>query len=128
MHGLEPHHGVQIDRIRELVIAALPSVVLMTALLTVSVSLSLTLIWPQATSLFRFGPLHLDSLALAAGWTVPARVAGRSQGFMDNAPERELSLRDLLDIWMLTHSGIDQTSAYGSDGVSDASIAYRKPY
>ena len=41
--------------------------VLIAVLLAVSISLSLTLLWPRATSLFRFGPLHLDDLALAAG-------------------------------------------------------------
>ena len=29
--------------------------------------LSLTLLWPFASDLFRFGPLHLDDLALTVG-------------------------------------------------------------
>jgi Ca2+-transporting ATPase len=43
------------------------NIALMAVLLVVSISLSLTLLWPRVTSLFRFGPLHLDDLALAAG-------------------------------------------------------------
>src|SRR6185312_6797019 len=41
-------------------------------LLTVTVILSLSLLWPAASALFRFGPLHADDLALtlAAGIVV----------------------------------------------------------
>ena len=41
-------------------------------LLTVTVILSLSLLWPAASALFRFGPLHADDLALtlAAGVVV----------------------------------------------------------
>jgi P-type Ca2+ transporter type 2C len=41
-------------------------------LLTVTAMMSLTLLWPVARGLFRFGPLHWDDLAvtLAAGAAV----------------------------------------------------------
>ena len=36
-------------------------------LLTVAVTMGLTLFWPPASNLFRFGPLHADDLALTVG-------------------------------------------------------------
>ena len=46
-----------------------PGRVLAWVLLAVMAMLSLTLLWPLASGLFRFGPLHVDDLALtlAAG-------------------------------------------------------------
>jgi Ca2+-transporting ATPase len=50
-------------------IAALrrPNAALAWVLLTVPVMLSLTLLFPPVSALFRFGPLHLDDLALTLG-------------------------------------------------------------
>lgn len=42
-----------------------PNAVLAWVLLAVAALLSLTLLWPTARDLFRFGPLHLNDLALA---------------------------------------------------------------
>jgi P-type Ca2+ transporter type 2C len=36
-------------------------------LLTVTAVLSLSLLWPFAQALFRFGPLHVDDLAVTIG-------------------------------------------------------------
>lgn len=49
-----------------------PNAALAWVLLAVTVLLSLTLLWPWARGLFRFGPLHLDDLAvtLVAGVVV----------------------------------------------------------
>ena len=49
-----------------------PNLALAWILLTVTVILSLSLLWPSASALFRFGPLHVDDLALtlAAGVVV----------------------------------------------------------
>jgi Ca2+-transporting ATPase len=47
-----------------------PSPVLLIVLVTVTVMLSLTLLWPAARDLFRFGPLHPDDLALTLGGAV----------------------------------------------------------
>ena len=49
-----------------------PNLALAWILLTVTVILSLSLLWPSASALFRFGPLHVDDLALtlAAGIVV----------------------------------------------------------
>jgi Ca2+-transporting ATPase len=49
-----------------------PNLALAWILLTVTVILSLSLLWPAASALFRFGPLHADDLALtlAAGIVV----------------------------------------------------------
>jgi hypothetical protein len=44
-----------------------PNPALASALLAVTTMLSLTLLWPFASGLFRFGPLHLDDLALTVG-------------------------------------------------------------
>jgi len=44
-----------------------PNPVLALVLLAVTTMLSLTLLWPLARGLFRFGPLHLGDLALALG-------------------------------------------------------------
>jgi Ca2+-transporting ATPase len=44
-----------------------PSPVLVFILVTVAALLSLTLLWPFARDLFRFGPLHLDDLMLILG-------------------------------------------------------------
>jgi P-type Ca2+ transporter type 2C len=44
-----------------------PNAVLAWVLLAVTVLLSLTLSWPLARGLFRFGPLHLDDLAVTLG-------------------------------------------------------------
>ena len=44
-----------------------PNRVLLLVLLAVLITLSLTLLWPFARELFRFGPLHLDDLALTLG-------------------------------------------------------------
>ena len=44
-----------------------PSPVLALVLLAVATMLGLTLLWPFASGLFRFGPLHLDDLALTFG-------------------------------------------------------------
>ncbi len=49
-----------------------PNPALLIVLVTVGLVLALTLLWPVVTSLFRFGPLHADDLAitLGAGFTV----------------------------------------------------------
>ena len=44
-----------------------PNTALALVLLAVTTMLSLTLLWPFASGLFRFGPLHLDDLALTLG-------------------------------------------------------------
>ena len=44
-----------------------PNPVLSLVLLAVTTILSVTLLWPFARGLFRFGPLHLDDLALTLG-------------------------------------------------------------
>ena len=44
-----------------------PNRALALVLLAVATMLSLTLLWPFASSLFRFGPLHIDDLALTFG-------------------------------------------------------------
>jgi Ca2+-transporting ATPase len=44
-----------------------PNQALVWVLLAVTTTLSLTLLWPFASGLFRFGPLHLDDLALTLG-------------------------------------------------------------
>ena len=44
-----------------------PNSALALVLLAVATMLSLTLLWPFATGLFRFGPLHLDDLVLTLG-------------------------------------------------------------
>jgi Ca2+-transporting ATPase len=44
-----------------------PNPVLALVLLAVTAMLSLTLVWPFARGLFRFGPLHSDDLALTLG-------------------------------------------------------------
>jgi P-type Ca2+ transporter type 2C len=63
-----------------------PSPVLVFILTAVTALLGLTLLWPPAQGLFRFGPLHLDDLALTLGVgivlvmlleAVKPRLAGR---------------------------------------------------
>ena len=44
-----------------------PNPALVFVLIAIVTMLSLTLLWPFASGLFRFGPLHLDDLALTAG-------------------------------------------------------------
>jgi Ca2+-transporting ATPase len=44
-----------------------PNPALMLVLVIVAAALGLTLLWPSAGLLFRFGPLHADDLALALG-------------------------------------------------------------
>ncbi len=44
-----------------------PNPTLALVLCAVTVALSLTLLWPYASALFRFGPLHLDDLAITLG-------------------------------------------------------------
>ena len=44
-----------------------PNPALALVLLVVVTMLSLTLLWPFASDLFRFGPLHLDDLVLTIG-------------------------------------------------------------
>jgi Ca2+-transporting ATPase len=44
-----------------------PNPALAVVLLTVTVILSLALLWPFARDLFRFGPLHLDDIAVTIG-------------------------------------------------------------
>ena len=44
-----------------------PNAALAWVLLVIAVALGLTLLWPFASSLFRFGPLHADDLALTLG-------------------------------------------------------------
>lgn len=44
-----------------------PNPALMVVLVVIAFTLSLALLWPPASNLFRFGPLHADDLALAAG-------------------------------------------------------------
>lgn len=44
-----------------------PNAVLVWVLMVVATLLSLTLLWPWARGLFRFGPLHLDDLAVRLG-------------------------------------------------------------
>lgn len=44
-----------------------PNAALVWVLLAVTALLSLTLLWPMARGLFRFGPLHLDDLAVTLG-------------------------------------------------------------
>ncbi len=53
-----------------------PNRALAVVLIAVVATLGLTLLWPFATGLFRFGPLHLDdlALALAAGASVLASM------------------------------------------------------
>jgi len=43
--------------------------------------LSLTLLWPFARDLFRFGPLHLDDLALTLGAGIAVLVVLESFKF-----------------------------------------------
>ena len=43
-----------------------PNPTLLWVLMVVAAILTLTLAWPFAAGLFRFGPLHLDDLALTA--------------------------------------------------------------
>jgi Ca2+-transporting ATPase len=52
-----------------------PNPALAWVLLAVAGVLSLTLLWPFASGLFRFGPLHLDDLALTVGAGLIALVA-----------------------------------------------------
>jgi len=47
-----------------------PSPVLLVVLAIVSLALTLSLLWPAASDLFKFGPLHPDDLALTAGSAV----------------------------------------------------------
>jgi Ca2+-transporting ATPase len=47
-----------------------PSPVLLIVLALVVVTLSLSLLWPAARELFKFGPLHPDDLALTLGAAV----------------------------------------------------------
>lgn len=51
-----------------------PNPALALVLLAVTVALSLTLLWPYASALFRFGPLHFDDLALTLGTALVALV------------------------------------------------------
>ena len=44
-----------------------PNPTLIWILVAVTAMLSLTLLWPFASGLFRFGPLHLDDLGLTLG-------------------------------------------------------------
>ena len=44
-----------------------PNAALAFVLLAVTAMLGLTLLWPFARDLFRFGPLHADDLALTFG-------------------------------------------------------------
>ena len=44
-----------------------PNPALALVLIAVITSLGLTLLWPFASGLFRFGPLHFDDLAVALG-------------------------------------------------------------
>jgi Ca2+-transporting ATPase len=44
-----------------------PNAALMVALPAVAAMLAITLLWPTARALFRFGPLHADDLALTLG-------------------------------------------------------------
>jgi P-type Ca2+ transporter type 2C len=44
-----------------------PNRTLKYVLLAVALILGLTLLWPMASHLFRFGPLHADDLALTLG-------------------------------------------------------------
>jgi Ca2+-transporting ATPase len=44
-----------------------PNPTLALVLLAVATMLGLTLLWPFASGLFRFGPLHMDDLALTFG-------------------------------------------------------------
>jgi Ca2+-transporting ATPase len=44
-----------------------PNPTLVWILLAVAAILALSLLWPAATELFRFGPLHADDLALTLG-------------------------------------------------------------
>jgi len=44
-----------------------PNPALALVLLAVTAMLGLTLVWPFASGLFRFGPLHFDDLALTLG-------------------------------------------------------------
>ena len=55
-----------------------PNPALAWVLLAVTAMLGLTLLWPLASGLFRFGPLHLDDLAVtvAAGLVVLGRSGG----------------------------------------------------
>ena len=47
-----------------------PNPALALVLLAVTTMLGLTLLWPFASGLFRFGPLHVDDLALTLGAAV----------------------------------------------------------
>lgn len=44
-----------------------PNAALALVIIAVATMLSLTLLWPIATGLFRFGPLHVDDLIVTFG-------------------------------------------------------------
>ncbi len=52
-----------------------PNSVLVWVLVAVAAILALTLVWPFASDLFRFGPLHLDDLVLTLGAGIVVLVA-----------------------------------------------------
>lgn len=52
-----------------------PNRTLVGVLTTVAIILALTLLWPFASNLFAFGPLHVDDLALALGTGIVALAA-----------------------------------------------------
>jgi Ca2+-transporting ATPase len=53
----------------------MPNRALKLVLAVVIVTLGLTLVWPFASTLFRFGPLHLDDLSLTVGAGVVVLIA-----------------------------------------------------
>jgi len=66
-----------------------PNSALAVVLLAVTTMLSVTLLWPFARGLFRFGPLHLDDLALTHGAGVLVLV------FLESQPNLQLEfIRD----------------------------------
>ena len=52
-----------------------PNPALVWVLVTVTTMLGLTLLWPLARDLFRFGPLHVDDLSLTIGAGIIVLVA-----------------------------------------------------
>ena len=52
-----------------------PNRALLRVMLAVAGMLALTIVWPLMMNLFRFGPLHLDDLTLAAGAGVVVLLA-----------------------------------------------------
>ncbi len=74
-----------------------PNQVLFIVLLAVLMMLSLTLLWPVARGLFRFGPLHLDDLALTLGAGAVVLVLLEVLKFLNGWRESQSQHADVLD-------------------------------